>query len=261
MFIETIRHDRVVVALGLIGVAAVSWLYLLAGAGMDMEPMQHGAMTMHPQIPDWNISYLLVMFAMWWVMMIAMMLPSAAPMILLFAAANTKAARSRSAKVPTSIFAAGYLLVWGGFSLLATLLQWGLSSARLLDTMMQTNSNLLAAGLLIAAGAYQFSPLKTACLRHCRGPVQFISQYWQPGRIGAFKMGLIHGTFCLGCCWFLMALLFYGGVMNLLWIGGLALFVLIEKLAPRADIIGKLMGAVLLIWGISLLWPLIGTAV
>lgn len=261
MFIEAIRHDRILVAFALIGVAAVSWLYLLAGAGMDMQPMQHGAMTMHPQIPDWNISYMLVMFAMWWVMMIAMMLPSAAPMILVFAAANTKAATSRSAAVPTSIFAAGYLLVWGGFSMLATLLQWGLSSARLLDPMMQTNSNLLAAGLLISAGAYQFSPLKSACLRHCRGPVQFISQYWQSGRIGALKMGFLHGTFCLGCCWFLMALLFYGGVMNLLWIGGLALYVLVEKLAPRGDILGKITGAGLLIWGLSLLWPLISNAI
>ena len=261
MFIEAIRRDRILVAFALIGVAAVSWLYLLAGAGMDMEPMQPGAMTMHPQIPDWNIGYMLVMFAMWWVMMIAMMLPSAAPMILLFAAANTKAVTPRSAAVPTSIFAAGYLLAWGGFSLLATLLQWGLSSARLLDTMMQTNSNLLAAGLLISAGAYQFSPLKTACLRHCRGPVQFISQHWQPGRVGALKMGLLHGTFCLGCCWFLMALLFYGGVMNLLWIGGLALYVLVEKLAPRGDFLGKITGVGLLIWGLFLLWPLISNAI
>ncbi len=243
-------RDRLVVGLALATVLALSWVWTLTGAGMQMTSMP-ADMVMPPVA--WTAGRTILIFAMWWVMMVAMMLPSAAPMILLFAAVNARASVQGAAPVPTTIFAAAYLLVWGGFSVLAVALQWALAELALIDGMMRSTSLTLNAALLITAGLYQFSPLKNACLRHCRSPLQFVSTQWRPGRIGALKMGMLHGTFCLGCCWFLMALLFFGGVMNLLWVGGLALFVMIEKLAPRGDLVGKLAGVGLVVWGIALL--------
>ena len=131
--------------------------------------------------------------------------------------------------VPTGIFAAGYLLVWGAFSLVAVSTQWGLERSGLLSSTMASTSVLLGAGLLIAAGIYQLTPLKHACLRHCRSPFAFVTQHWRPGDLGALRMGIEHGAFCTGCCWFLMALLFYGGIVNLYWIIGLAVYVLLER--------------------------------
>jgi predicted metal-binding membrane protein len=218
---------------------------------MDM-PMPGGTMMMAPRI-GWSIGYAGLMFAMWWVMMVAMMLPSAAPMILLFDSANARAAGQGATPIPTAIFASAYLLAWAFFSVLAVALQWGLTGLGLLDNMMRSTSLTLNAALLIAAGLYQFTPVKQACLRHCRSPLQFVMEHWRPGRIGALEMGIRHGAFCLGCCWFLMALLFFGGVMNLAWIGGLALYVLIEKLAPHGDLIGRLGGTGLIAWGVWLL--------
>jgi predicted metal-binding membrane protein len=197
----------------------------------------------------WTAGTAVVMFFMWWIMMVAMMLPSAAPMILLFAAVNRKQRAAGSPYVPTGIFAFGYLAVWAVFSLLATTAQWGLERTELLSSTMVGTSVVLGALLLIAAGVWQLTPLKHACLKHCRSPVQFLSHHWHKGRLGAFRMGIEHGAFCLGCCWFLMALLFYGGVMNLYWIVGLALFVLIEKVVPYGHRIGGMAGVGLLAWG------------
>jgi predicted metal-binding membrane protein len=201
----------------------------------------------------WTPGYAVLMFFMWWIMMLAMMLPSAAPMILLFAMVNRKQREKGAPYVPTGIFAAGYVLVWGAFSLVAVAAQWGLEQSGLLSATMATTSVALGTGLLIAAGIYQLTPLKHACLRHCRSPIAFITQHWRPGEFGALRMGVAHGAFCTGCCWFLMALLFYGGIMNLYWIVGLALFVLLEKTTPAGHWLGRISGVVLIAWGAALL--------
>ncbi len=202
----------------------------MLGAGTGMSAV---AMTQMAGMPDmdmmmeravWTPAYAVLIFAMWWVMMVAMMLPSAAPMLLLFARANrAQKARDRP-YVATGIFAAGYLAAWGGFSALAAGLQWGLEQLDLLGPMMATTSWWLGGAILLAAGVWQLTPIKGVCLRHCRSPLSFLAQKWRPGPLGAFHMGLEHGTYCLGCCWFLMGLLFFGGIMNLFWIAGLAGF-------------------------------------
>jgi predicted metal-binding membrane protein len=184
----------------------------------------------------WTLDYAALMFFTWWIMMMAMMLPSVAPVILLFAMINRKQCDKGAPYVPTGLFAASYVLVWGAFSLVTVSAQWGLERSGLLSSMMATTSVLLGAGLLIAAGIYQLTPLKHACLRHCRSPIAFITQHWRPGDLGALRMGIKHGAFCTGCCWCLMVLLFYGGAMNLHWVVGLALFVLLEKTIPAQSL-------------------------
>ena len=149
----------------------------------------------------------------------------------------------------TIAFIAGYLMMWGAFSLTAVGAQWALERRELLSAMMVSTSGFLDSGLLLAAGVWQLTPLKTKCLHHCRSPISFLSTHWRPGVSGAFKMGIEHGVFCLGCCWFLMALLFYGGVMNLIWIVGLALFVLVEKVMPAGIAFGRITGPLLIAWG------------
>jgi predicted metal-binding membrane protein len=201
----------------------------------------------------WTPGYAGLMFFMWWIMMMAMMLPSAAPMILLFAVINRKQRDKGAPYVPTGIFAAGYLLVWGAFSLVAVSAQWALERSGLLSPAMASTSVLLGAGLLIAAGAYQLTPLKHACLRHCRSPFAFITMHWRLGDLGALRMGIEYGAFCAGCCWFLMALLFYGGIMNLYWIVGLALYVLLEKTIPAGHWLGRIAGVLLIAWGGALM--------
>ncbi len=215
------------------------------GALSEMVDMAMDAM----QPMAWTAGTGVLMFFMWWIMMVAMMLPSAAPMVLLFAAVNRKQRNAGSPYTPTGIFAFGYLAVWGFFSLLATAVQWGLERTELLSSMMVGTSVVLGALLLIAAGVWQLTPLKSACLKHCRSPIHFLSHHWRKGRLGAFRMGVQHGGFCLGCCWFLMALLFYGGVMNLYWIVGLALFVLLEKVLPGGHRLGGVAGVGLIAWG------------
>jgi predicted metal-binding membrane protein len=211
-------------------------------------------MGMAPMAPmAWTPGYAVLMLFMWWTMMMAMMLPSATPMILLFATVNRKQREKGASYVPTGIFAAGYALVWGAFSLLAVAAQWGLERSGLLSSTMASTSVILGAGLLIAAGIYQLTPLKHACLRHCRSPFFFISHHWRPGDLGALRMGVEHGAFCTGCCWFLMALLFYGGIMNLYWIVGLAVLVLLEKTIPAGHWLGGLTGVLLIAWGTALL--------
>ena len=197
----------------------------------------------------WTPAYAVLIFAMWWVMMVAMMLPSAAPVLLLFARVNRKDKTAGAPLAPTAMFGAGYLLSWGGFGAAATALQWGLESARLLSPMLATTSHWLGAGILVAAGLWQLTPLKAMCLRHCRTPLGFLLGNWRAGLSGALRMGLKHGGFCLGCCWFLMALLFFGGIMNLYWIAGLAVFVLLEKTIPLGHWLGRVAGIALVAWG------------
>jgi predicted metal-binding membrane protein len=186
---------------------------------------------------------------MWWVMMIAMMLPSAAPMLLLFARVNRKERSGGHPYVPTAVFAVGYLTVWAGFSAAATALQWNLERIGLLSSTMVASSLWLGAAILVATGAWQLTPIKSVCLRHCRSPLSFLSHSWRSGYLGAFRMGLGHGAYCLGCCWFLMSLLFFGGIMNLYWIIGLAIFILIEKTMPMGQWFGRIIGMGLVAWG------------
>ena len=244
-----LRHDRAIVLGGLAAVCAGAWVYLFLGAGlpaMDMTDMGGGRMMAMP--PKWSLGYGAVIFVMWAVMMAAMMLPSAAPVILLAVALDRRrgaaAAHGRGA-----LFASGYLLVWCGFSLVAALLQWALDEAGLLSETMAAVNRLLAGGVLLAAGLYQWTPLKDRCLAHCRSPIAFLMQHWRQGSFGAVMTGLRHGLYCLGCCWMLMTLLFVGGLMNLAWIAAIALIVLIEKAAPWGGRMARMTGAVLIVWG------------
>ena len=250
-----LRRDRQVVMATLLTVIALSWLWVALGAGMEMSAIEMTRMprdmVMTPAV--WTPAYALLMFAMWWVMMVAMMLPSAAPVLLIFARISRRERAAERPWVPTSTFAAGYLAVWAGFSAVAAALQWGLEGSGLLSAMMVTTTAWLGAAILAAAGLWQLTPIKQACLRQCRSPVGFLTEHWRDGSGGAFRMGLVHGAYCLGCCWFLMALLFFGGVMNLWWIGGLAAYVLLEKLLPAGHWLGYAVGAGLVGWGAWLL--------
>ena len=248
--LETVlERDRRVVIVGLATVMVAAWTYTLAGIGMPMSAFEMTAGGGAMARAAWSPAYAVAVFFMWWIMMIAMMLPSAGPTILLYAAVNRKSAARGRPGVPAGVFAVGYLTAWAGFSGAAAGLHWALERAALLSPMMATASVLVGGGLLIAAGLYQLTPLKHACLRHCRAPIQFLTTRWRPGRTGAFRMGLEHGAFCLGCCWVLMVLLFYGGVMNLYWIAGLALFVLVEKLAPIGHWLSFGAAGGLIAWG------------
>jgi len=220
-------RDRVVVLLAIGGITALSWLYLVGLArGMESGPMS--MMGLHP----WTLVHFGMMFAMWAIMMVGMMLPSATPTTLVYTAVARKASREGTPVAPVAAFVVGYLLVWTLFSFVATLAQWGLERAALLSPMMVSKSPALGGALLVGAGIYQLTPFKDACLEHCRSPAHFIAGHWRPGTPGALRMGLEHGAYCLGCCWVLMGLLFFGGVMNLLWIAAITLFVLLEKVVP-----------------------------
>jgi predicted metal-binding membrane protein len=254
-----LRRDRWVVIAALVIVIAAAWIWIVFGAGTSTTAV---AMTEMAGMPDmdmmmeravWTPGYAGLIFAMWWVMMVAMMLPSAAPMLLLFARANRTQKRRDRPYVATGFFAAGYVAAWGGFSLLAAALQWGLEQLDLLGPMMTATNYWLGGAILLAAGLWQLTPLKGVCLRHCRSPLSFLMQQWRPGRFGAFRMGLEHGAYCLGCCWFLMGLLFFGGIMNLFWIAGLALFVLLEKTIPMGQWFGRIAGVCFAVWGVLLL--------
>jgi predicted metal-binding membrane protein len=265
-----VRRDRLVVGTALTAVSALSWAYLLAGAGMSSmsvfemtrisqlgiargmsEGGTAGMAMMTPAI--WTPGYAVLMFFMWWVMMVAMMLPSAAPIVLLFATVNRKQRETGHPHVATSIFAVGYLVAWAGFSLVAVILQWGLERSGILSPMLVATNVIFGGVLLLAAGVYQLTPIKHACLRHCRSPLAFLSTHWWRGARGALRMGLVHGAFCVGCCWFLMGLMFFGGVMNLYWVAGLALFVLFEKTVPAGHWLGYATGVALLVWGAGML--------
>jgi predicted metal-binding membrane protein len=180
-----------------------------------------------------------MMFLMWWVMMIGMMLPSALPMTLTFATVNRRRRELGTPYVPTAVFVAGYVLAWGAFSMAASALQWGLERAALMTPMMHTSSSLLGGLLFVAAGLYQLTPLKHACLRRCRSPLAFVLERWHDGTAGALRMGAEHGGYCLGCCALLMALLFVGGVMNLLWVAAIAAWVLVEKILPAGEALAR----------------------
>jgi predicted metal-binding membrane protein len=254
-----VKRDKIVILIALSTVVVLSWAYILSGAGMSMSTSEMTRMILgegetHIMTPAvWNPGYFVLMFFMWWIMMVAMMLPSATPMLLLFAAINRKQQGKGSSFTPTSIFVSAYLIVWAGFSIVAVVVQWGLQEVGFLSPMLESASVIIGGFILLAAGIYQLTPLKRACLNHCRSPLQFVLTRWRKGPSGAFLMGIEHGTFCVGCCWFLLCLLFFGGIMNLFWIAGLAVYILLEKTIPVGHWATNVVGIALIVWGITVL--------
>lgn len=244
--------DRAIVIAGLAALTATSWLYLISlSRHMDMD------VTMPMMLP-WSIADFAYTFLMWSVMMVGMMVPSVAPMILTFALVQRRRADQSTPFVPTSVFLAGYLVAWTAFSALATLVQWRLHAAAVLNPHTQAVAPWLGGVVLVVAGAYQLTPAKNVCLRHCRSPLGFLTRHWREGKAGGFVMGLHHGAFCVGCCWMLMALLFVAGVMSLLWVATIAAFVLIEKILPRGTLATLASAGILLAAGLVWLGRALG---
>ncbi|MCV0350824.1 MAG: DUF2182 domain-containing protein [Nitratireductor sp.] len=279
----TLRRDRLIVGAALAALTFVSWLYILwlvetMDMGMTMpagdmtSPMQDAAPMSDMAMSDmamgetvmaglhpWSFTYFVFMFVMWAVMMVGMMTPSAAPMILIYARVGRAAEEKGRPLAATGFFAGGYLLAWTAFSLIATLGQWALEQALLLTPMMASASALFSGLVLIAAGLFQWTPQKDACLSHCQAPLAFVHAHggFRREPLGALALGFHHGLYCIGCCWALMALLFVGGVMNVLWIAAIAIFVLAEKLLPPRWPVSRVAGGVLIALGI---WVLAGGA-
>jgi predicted metal-binding membrane protein len=228
------RRSRTITIAGLVILAVLAWAYLLSGAGMNRMSAMPG------MGPGWPL-----IFSMWSVMMVAMMVPSAAPAILLYARVHRHSGQFGDAP-HTAAFAGGYLLCWLAFSAVAATLQQELGS-------LAFGSRPAAAALLMGTGAYQLSPFKDACLSRCRSPAEFLARHFRPGSSGALRLGLLHGAYCVGCCWMLMTLLFVGGIMNLVWVAGLTLLVAAEKLLPGGTWIARISGAGLIGWGAYLL--------
>lgn len=248
--IETlIRRDRLIVASALVVITGLCWMYMVQLAAT----MNGGMQAMESMAMAWTLSDVVLMFVMWAVMMTGMMLPSAAPMILLYGLVIRKQAGRGVVFAPVSAFAVGYVIAWAGFSAAATGLQWGLEQTGLVTSMTSMTTSWLAGSLLILAGLYQWTPMKGACLTHCRNPMEFLSRSWRPGTGGAIVMGLHHGLYCIGCCWALMLILFAGGVMNLLLVAGIAALVLIEKIAPGGRGVVYLTGGGAVAAGISVI--------
>ena len=249
---SALRRDRLIVLAALAGLAALTW----AGMVRDARGMAHtgvcqclGMAMSGPDMKAWSGAAITPLFLMWAQMMVAMMIPSAAPMILTFARVNRQRREHERPFAPTGWFVLGYLVVWCGFSLAIALAQWALHGAALLSPMMASTSPMLGGALLIAAGVFQWTPWKRACLNHCRSPLNFLLGGWREGRTGALQMGIRHGTFCAGCCWLLMALLFVTGVMNMWWVAAITLLVLLEKGLPHGLRFGALAGVVFILWG------------
>src|SRR5579871_5155702 len=249
-----LRRDRLLIAGALGMTAALAWAYVLwLAADMDMGDMDMTGFRMIPaglgfmalSNAPWGLIEFAFVFVMWAVMMIGMMAPSVSPMILTYARVGRQGHVGAKPLAATGWFAVGYFLTWMGFALAATLVQWMLERAGLLDSQMASASNVLAGIVLIAVGVYQWSPLKDACLTRCQSPIDFLTRYggFRNDLPGCLLMGLRHGAYCVGCCWALMALLFVGGVMNALWIGVVALVVLLEKLTPFGRWIARAAGA------------------
>jgi predicted metal-binding membrane protein len=244
-----LKRDRVFLIAGMFLLTALSWCYILY-LYRQMYPMNMDALFFAmPMTAHWTAMDFILLFLMWFVMMIAMMTPSVAPVVLIFAMVNRKNKGQKNPVVPSIYFLSGYFIVWAGFSLLATLLQWILQTINWLNPEMLITNRILGGVILLVAGLFQFSALKRKCLQSCCTPVNFIHSHWKEGKHGALKMGMVNGTYCLGCCWILMILLFVSGIMNILWISLIALFVLLEKLLPQAKWVSWIAGGVLIIYG------------
>ena len=235
------------VTMALIVISALSWAYLVF---LSLQMRDMGSPFAMPMTSAWTGQQVVLMWTMWSVMMAGMMLPSAAPMISVYS--RTIQSGSRGLHGSTGLFVAGYLATWSGFAVLATAAQWILHDAALVSAMGISTSRWLGGALLLAAGAYQFTGPKQACLRQCRSPLGFLMNHWRNGRAGALVLGMHHGVVCVGCCWALMAVLFVLGVMNLWWIALLAAVVLVEKLIPSRTI-SRTLGVGLTVWGAVLL--------
>jgi predicted metal-binding membrane protein len=255
-----LRRDRTVILAALVVITGLAWTYVawlandMAMGGMDMTDFRMipaGMGLMMPASAPWQPIEFIFMFVMWAVMMIGMMTPSAAPMILLYARVGRQAMMQGKPFANSNWFFGGYLLAWLAFAFVATLVQWAVQRASLLTPMMESASAIFGGVLLIVAGLYQWTPLKSACLRQCQAPLQFIQRHggFRPDAKGSLRLGIRHGAYCVGCCWALMALLFVGGVMNLLWIAALAIFVLLEKIIPAGRILARVVGGVLVAAG------------
>ncbi|CAN5516640.1 DUF2182 domain-containing protein [soil metagenome] len=266
-----LRRDRAIVAMALGVISVLAWAYVLwlaadmaapaSGgdmAGMDMPGMDMSGMDMGAAVAlgfrSWAAADFAFIFTMWAVMMVGMMTPSAAPMILLYALVGRKAREGGNPFASSAWFFAGYILVWIAFSIVATAAQYLLSHLALLTPMMATSSTILGGIVLIAAGVYQWTPMKDVCLRQCRAPIAFLASHggFRSDPLGALRLGIEHGAYCLGCCWALMALLFVGGVMNVLWIAGIAILVLLEKIVPAGRWIARMAGALMAAAGLWL---------
>jgi predicted metal-binding membrane protein len=250
---HVLRRDRLTVLIALFILCVLSWLYIIYLYD-QMYPMNMDALLFAmPMTANWSWTDCLLLFLMWFVMMIAMMTPSIAPLVLIFALINRKRQRQQNPFVPTGYLLGGYFFVWAVFSLFATLLQWILQQFSLLNPEMTTTSKIVGGTILVLAGIFQFTPLKDTCLRQCRSPISFIHQYWKDGKSGAFKMGMQNGIYCLGCCWILMLLLFVSGIMNILWIVLISLFVLIEKVLTSVKAIPVVAAITLIAYGVIIL--------
>jgi predicted metal-binding membrane protein len=250
-----LRGERAVVVACVAAITLLSWLYLVALADA-MDAMSDGRSSVYMSLMPmgrWGAHELAVGFAMWAVMMIAMMAPSAAPMLLAFHALVRPRLDARAARGRAAAFLLGYVFAWTGFSVLATALQWGLHEWSVVTDRMVSSSRLLDAGLMLVAGTWQLLPAKATCLSKCRTPFGFLVMEWREGARGAVLMGLRHGLYCTGCCWALMLLLFAAGVMNLAWIAILSLVVLVEKLVPRGMVFARISGVALCAGGVWLL--------
>lgn len=221
----------------------LGWAFLFWAVTDMTNPF---ARLMMPMDSSWTMGNIVAVFVMWAAMMLAMMLPAAAPMVLTFA----NLCRHKCLSSFAWVFVTAYLVIWTLFSAAATVLHWGLQVSGMITPMMASNSIWLTGILLMVAGAVQFTPLKEVCLRHCRTPMGFLLTEWRDGPTGALQMGFKHGIFCLGCCWALMGLLFVAGVMNLAWVGALTAAVVIEKLHPAGVKIGKCLGGILVLTGL-----------
>jgi predicted metal-binding membrane protein len=247
-FERAIARDRWIVSFGLAAVVTIAWIYLVSvAAGMHSMADQAAMASMGmPEMGSWGFREGVALFVMWAVMMVGMMLPSAAPMILLVLRVYRRRGDSRS-RLHGFLFVGGYLLAWAAFSAVAAALQILLHRAALLTPEMVAHSAIFAAAILLVAGVYQWLPAKDACLAHCRAPLASLTKHWREGTWGALEMGAHHGLFGVGCCWALMALLFAVGVMNLLWVALIAAFVLAEKIAPPALRLSRLAGSLLIL--------------
>ncbi len=247
-------QDRIIVLLMLVAISVAAWSYMLYEY-VQMQTLPMSQMWMPPSNGDpWSAQDFWLTFVMWAVMMVAMMLPSAMPMVLMLATVNRKRRAHQRHYVPTLVFAMGYVVVWILFSALATLIQWPLHLSALLTPMMDNASAPLAGLVLLAAGIYQWTPWKDACLSQCRTPLSFLMTEWREGTGGAFAMGVKHGVFCVGCCWALMLVLFAVGVMNMLWMVIITVFVLAEKVWPwQATGLRAVSGLLLVGGGIAVL--------
>jgi predicted metal-binding membrane protein len=259
-----LRRDRLIVAAALALMTALAWAYVwwlaidMDMGGMDMSGFRMipaGRGWMMPSTAPWTAMEFAFVFAMWAVMMIGMMTPSATPMILIYARLGRQAAREGGSLPASAYFAAGYLVTWIGFALAATMAQWAMERSHLLTPTMEAASDIFSGAVLIAAGLYQWTPLKDVCLRQCQAPWIFIQRHggFRSDIAGALTLGIRHGGYCIGCCWVLMALLFVGGVMNVLWIAAITILVLAEKLIPAGRTISRTAGAALLAGGLWLI--------